>query len=130
MIAVLASDGARFANGVILSIDGALGAPNGPPNFLALFAFALIVRPRCRRHSAFSCSWQLALSALGAIAYCRAGHDLEAVVHKEGGSATPKACDPATAKRSEDYHGRSSDVSPSKDASDRKLAVIWTPYRA
>ena len=45
-------------------------------------------------------------------------------------SATPKACDPAIAKRSEDYHGRSSDVSPSKDASDRKLAVIWTPYRA
>jgi hypothetical protein len=31
-MAVLASDGARFANGVILSLDGGLGAPDGPPN--------------------------------------------------------------------------------------------------
>ena len=31
-MAVLASDGTRFANGVILSLDGGLGAPDGPPN--------------------------------------------------------------------------------------------------
>jgi hypothetical protein len=31
-MAVLASDGARFANGVILSLDGGLDAPDGTPN--------------------------------------------------------------------------------------------------
>ena len=35
MIAFLASDDARFVNGVILSIDGGLHASNGQPNFLS-----------------------------------------------------------------------------------------------
>ena len=37
VIAFLASDDARFVNGVILPVDGGLGASNGQPNFLSLF---------------------------------------------------------------------------------------------
>lgn len=36
VIAFLASDDARFVNGVILPVDGGLGASNGQPNFLSL----------------------------------------------------------------------------------------------
>ncbi len=38
VIAFLASDDARFINGVNLPVDGGLTASNGQPNFLALFA--------------------------------------------------------------------------------------------
>ena len=38
VIAFLASEDARFINGVILSVDGGLHASNGQPNFLSLFA--------------------------------------------------------------------------------------------
>ena len=37
VIAFLASEDARFVSGVILPVDGGLGASNGQPNFLALF---------------------------------------------------------------------------------------------
>ena len=37
VIAFLASDDARFVNGVILPVDGGLQASNGQPNFLSLF---------------------------------------------------------------------------------------------
>ena len=37
VIAFLASEDARFVNGVILPVDGGLGASNGQPNFLSLF---------------------------------------------------------------------------------------------
>lgn len=37
VIAFLASDDARFVNGVILSVDGGLHASNGQPNFLSIF---------------------------------------------------------------------------------------------
>ncbi len=37
VIAFLASEDARFVNGVILPVDGGLQASNGQPNFLALF---------------------------------------------------------------------------------------------
>ena len=37
VIAFLASDDARFVNGVILPVDGGLGASNGQPNFLSIF---------------------------------------------------------------------------------------------
>jgi meso-butanediol dehydrogenase/(S,S)-butanediol dehydrogenase/diacetyl reductase len=36
VIAFLASDDARFVNGVILPVDGGLGASNGQPNFLSI----------------------------------------------------------------------------------------------
>ncbi len=36
VIAFLASEDARFVNGVILPVDGGLGASNGQPNFLSL----------------------------------------------------------------------------------------------
>ena len=36
VIAFLASDDARFVNGVILPVDGGLHASNGQPNFLAI----------------------------------------------------------------------------------------------
>jgi meso-butanediol dehydrogenase / (S,S)-butanediol dehydrogenase / diacetyl reductase len=36
VIAFLASEDARFVNGVILPVDGGVGASNGQPNFLAL----------------------------------------------------------------------------------------------
>jgi meso-butanediol dehydrogenase/(S,S)-butanediol dehydrogenase/diacetyl reductase len=36
VIAFLASDDAVFINGVILPVDGGLGASNGQPNFLKL----------------------------------------------------------------------------------------------
>ena len=38
VIAFLASDDARFINGVILPVDGGLHASNGQPNFLSIFA--------------------------------------------------------------------------------------------
>jgi meso-butanediol dehydrogenase/(S,S)-butanediol dehydrogenase/diacetyl reductase len=37
VVAFLASDDARFVNGVILSVDGGLHASNGQPNFLSIF---------------------------------------------------------------------------------------------
>lgn len=37
VIAFLASEDARFVNGVILPVDGGLSASNGQPNFLSLF---------------------------------------------------------------------------------------------
>lgn len=37
VIAFLASEDARFINGVILPVDGGLNASNGQPNFLSLF---------------------------------------------------------------------------------------------
>lgn len=36
VIAFLASDDARFVNGVILPVDGGLHASNGQPNFLSI----------------------------------------------------------------------------------------------
>jgi len=36
VIAFLASEDASFINGVILPVDGGLGASNGQPNFLSL----------------------------------------------------------------------------------------------
>ena len=38
VIVFLASDDARFVNGVILPVDGGVGASNGQPNFLSLMA--------------------------------------------------------------------------------------------
>ena len=38
VISFLASDDARFVNGVILPVDGGVSASNGQPNFLKLFA--------------------------------------------------------------------------------------------